>query len=143
MTISEALTPMRAQPIQFEEYHCTECNTRVQERDTRFVSSVRNAMILHQRCYECHHWMSLIEYMGPCAMVRVEGQHYMFDTRLPYVANPLGALGHGGKMFVIYFRDSGEELITNNLWYQGKIPDRFKSRLPDNADFIPYEERRE
>lgn len=141
MTISEMPTA-RAEAIDFKEYNCRECNVLVIEKDTRLVSSVRNAMILGSLCLECHHWTTLAEYMGPCASVRVDGRQYMFDTRLPYVANPLGALGYGGKLFVIQFTVTGEELITNNLWFQGVIPERFRHRLPDNATFVPYEERR-
>lgn len=40
-------------------------------------------------------------------------------------------LGHGGSKF--YYRKIGETQIrrTNNMWYQGKIPERLN--VPDNA----------
>mgnify|MGYP003344652921 CR=1 FL=1 len=32
--------------------------------------------------------------------------------------------------------NDGKEFTTNNLWYQGVIPDYFKSKIPDNAEFV-------
>lgn len=43
-------------------------------------------------------------------------------------------LGYAGRRFYIRFND-GHEITTNNLWYQGKIPDEYRSQLPDNAVF--------
>lgn len=47
-------------------------------------------------------------------------------------------LGHAGRRFWIRFKD-GSTLITNNLWYQGEIPDEFREDLPDTADFYTPE----
>lgn len=43
--------------------------------------------------------------------------------------------GFDGREFRIKFFD-GKELCTTNLWSRGKIPLRFRDRLPDNAYFI-------
>lgn len=56
------------------------------------------------------------------------------------VDNPLmnQTLGHAGRRFWIRFKD-GSTLTTNNLWYQGKIPDEFRDELPDTAEFYTPE----
>ena len=44
-------------------------------------------------------------------------------------------LGFGGRQFTIEKTD-GTVIITNNLWFNGKIPEEFKTE--DNARFIGY-----
>lgn len=43
-------------------------------------------------------------------------------------------LGYYGRRFYIRHFD-GRETTTNNLWFNGKIPDEFRDMLPDNAVF--------
>lgn len=49
------------------------------------------------------------------------------------------SLGYGGNRFWILFND-GRTLTTNNLWWNGNIPEEFRNALPDNARFISREE---
>lgn len=72
-------------------------------------------------------------------VVRVDGQHYVvghtpsaqeLESNRQY-----GGLGHGGREFKIRLHD-GREIITRNLWAQGKIPAEYREVLPDNAVFI-------
>ena len=46
------------------------------------------------------------------------------------------AIGGFCKEFRIV-RFDGTELITSNLWHNGKVDDRFRDRLKDNAVFMP------
>ena len=48
--------------------------------------------------------------------------------------NDVGFLGCSGRRFWIRFFD-GREITTNNLWYQGKVPDDFLNELPNTAEF--------
>jgi hypothetical protein len=48
--------------------------------------------------------------------------------------------GHAGRTFHIRFHD-GREVTTRNLWHQGTIPPAWRDRLPDNAEWVPTEER--
>ena len=43
-------------------------------------------------------------------------------------------LGHSGRVFKIRFKENGEVLVTNNLWYNGVIP--AERTVLDNAEFI-------
>lgn len=47
-------------------------------------------------------------------------------------------LGHAGRRFWIRFFD-GRTITTNNLWYNGEIPEEFRSELPDTAEFYTPE----
>lgn len=49
----------------------------------------------------------------------------------PHLYN--GFLGCAGRKFVIQMND-GRVTVTNNLWYNGEIPEERK--VPDNAKFI-------
>lgn len=43
-------------------------------------------------------------------------------------------LGRSGRVFKIRFKENGEVLVTNNLWYNGVIPT--ERNVLDNAEFI-------
>ena len=47
-----------------------------------------------------------------------------------------GFLGYGGRKFKIKMFDTGEVIETNNLWCQGDVPEEYKSRLPNTAEFV-------
>jgi hypothetical protein len=46
-------------------------------------------------------------------------------------------IGFGGRRFDIRM-NNGKEIMTNNLWYNGKIPENHREKLADNATFIHY-----
>jgi len=91
-----------------------------------------------QLCYACKFWWDRIEMVSNGdtfegnRVARILNNHYIV-----YPDQPIGSgfLGFGGKEFVIRFRD-GTEVTTHNLWHQGAIPERFRSYLPNNADFV-------
>lgn len=43
-------------------------------------------------------------------------------------------LGHSGRRFKIQFKETGDIIETNNLWYNGVIPK--ERNIADNAVFI-------
>lgn len=43
--------------------------------------------------------------------------------------------GFGGREFALRFKD-GSITITTNLWDNGPVPDEFKDKFTDNAEFI-------
>ena len=60
----------------------------------------------------------------------IDGHHYIIEpenSKEPF-------RGFGGDKFIIHFKD-GREVITTNLWYQGEIPEEYKEKFPNNADF--------
>jgi len=105
-----------------------------------------------QRCQECHEPTSDLTESGLCVLcdrwrsfsaiaqsenlVRVKGHHYVIEDEDD---TPLfGLRGFGGQTFTIRFFD-GRAVTTTNLWAQGPIPEHFRERLPDNAEFVGRE----
>jgi len=80
-------------------------------------------------CEDCSFWLEKLylpeEYSN--RMVIVEGVHYLLSNS--------SIKGFAGAKFKIKFF-SGRLIQTNNLWRQGKIPEHFRSSLPDNAVFV-------
>ena len=87
-----------------------------------------------QECFNCNYWMKLIEdqrWDEDRFRVVVKGIHYVGYS--PRVST--GMKGFGGQLWKIKFLD-GREVECRNLWHQGEIPERFRDRLPDNAEFV-------
>lgn len=47
-----------------------------------------------------------------------------------------GFYGFGGRRFKIKMLDTGDVIETNNLWYQGAVPEEYRDLLPNTAQFI-------
>ena len=83
-------------------------------------------------CVTCNFWLDILPIKDKLYIVRVEGVHYTMGSENKTVS----IRGFGGRKWVIKFND-GREVISTNLWDQGRIPEHFRERLPDNAVFIP------
>ena len=44
--------------------------------------------------------------------------------------------GFGGRSFTIRVLATGGIVKTSDLWFNGKIPPRFRDRMPDTAEFV-------
>ena len=87
-----------------------------------------------QLCFTCYFWTERIEdadWNENRFRVVVKGKHYIGYS--PKVDT--GMKGFGGQLWKIKFLD-GREVECRNLWHQGEIPERFRSQLPDNAEFL-------
>ncbi len=113
----------------FEQVACVVCGKPFDNSDLER----EDGDLLDTHCHTCAFWTQHIVLFlsGDPAIVIVDGAHY----RLGDDSNRLK--GHGGRKFIIHYND-GRTITTNNLWYQGIIPDRFRNTLKDNATFIPY-----
>lgn len=83
-------------------------------------------------CYTCQFWLDRMNF-DSSQSIRVKGNHYYNEGRGPEV--PHQCRGFSGRSWRIKFFD-GRILETVDLWYQGEIPERFRDRLPDNAEFV-------
>ena len=88
-------------------------------------------------CFDCSFWENLITKaeQRESGSIRIDGHHYYVDLKNPIKGGIPSHRGFAGRSWNIRFRD-GATVRTDNLWYQGQIPERFKDRLPDNADFV-------
>lgn len=86
----------------------------------------------HKMCFNCNFWREYVEKVNDDHCVRIDGKHYYYHQDEPRSSNNFK--GFGGNKFYIKFFD-GRDIITHNLWHQGDIPDYWKDKLPDNAEF--------
>jgi len=84
-----------------------------------------------QLCFACAFWKHLIDNPVPYRQI-INGTHWTFN---PWSDKPMMFAGHGGRAFYIMLND-GNVLRSNNAWFQGEIPEHFRSQLPDTAKFI-------
>ena len=89
---------------------------------------------LGDNCFDCSFWLkkTCLKPADEARKAIIDGKHYMIGGE-GYLFR-----GNGGREFHILFND-GRDVRTMNLWEQGKIPEEFRSLLPDNAQFIPVE----
>jgi len=74
---------------------------------------------------------------GDDPVARIDGNHYIVGKEDPNLLND--QKGFGGRRFVIRWKSGphrGKVIETTNLWHQGRIPERFRDKLPDNAEFV-------
>lgn len=81
-------------------------------------------------CFSCHYWLQRVNSAGEPTSVRADGVQYWLGKE--GVEQPASWRGSGGARYIIRFFD-GREVETLSLWYNGPIPERFRERLPDNA----------
>ena len=114
-----------------ETVTCKECG---ETEELCWFPDVNERLKTGSLCFSCDHWSYYVESdpSNPNALV-IEGEHFIVGDEYE---ERLGAWrGFAGQKFIIE-KFTGEQIVTTNLWYQGKIPQHFKARLPDNARFI-------
>lgn len=83
-------------------------------------------------CLTCLFWRDRVAEHGPKVAI-VDGERFSISPDMP--RGYQGFIGHGGAEFRIRFHD-GRNVVTRNLWAQGRVPDHFRDRLPNNAVFL-------
>ena len=86
------------------------------------------------QCFEEKFWQLIIKEKDE--HVIIDGECYSFDKNNPIADGSKTFLGFDGRRFKIKMLHTGEVFETNNLWSNGKVPDKFKEQLPDNAEFV-------
>lgn len=89
-------------------------------------------VICSDKCFGKLFWQKIIAEKDK--HIIIDGKCYC-DEGMVKNPSPYAFLGHSGRCFWIKFKN-GKTLTTNNLWYQGEIPDEFRKELPDTAEFF-------
>lgn len=108
------------------ESPCVDCGNVFH---TNYIPEVKDRLLSANRCHTCDFWTQLIG--NPNAIV-VGGCHYM-DSGTDNTNTRWN--GFGGRKWK-YSKNGGEPKETNNMWFQGEIPERFRDRIPDNSVFL-------
>jgi len=98
-----------------------------------WMKQVADEMVARGLCFWCNAWTNTLAELGSDDAV-IDGTHYSIGPE-PAPGAYRSALGHGGARFEIEFF-GGRTVTTTNLWAEGRVPEHFRGRLPDNARFI-------
>ena len=113
---------------------CRECGETI---ELKYSETLNEILKSFEECFLCNFWMDKVRMAekGEERVLRIDGGHFWLGDDNPNI--PRNERGHGGRKYVIEFLDEKRGRIeTTNLWFNGQIPERFKSRLPDNAKII-------
>lgn len=114
---------------------CVECGLRFNPDRWMTKEKLRNL----GECHTCNFWLDLIRVSGDKQWARIGGNHYqLHDYGRPVSGGDSRFKGSAGRCFTVRFTDAREpaEIETRDLWCQGRIPERFRDRLPDNAEWV-------
>lgn len=114
------------------DYTCRECG---EVSHPSYVGNDRIGAVLRERglCFIDAFWDDAFqEYLAGKRLV-VGGQSYTIAPE-----RMSGSRGHGGRRFRIQYPD-GRVVESTNVWSQGPIPERWRARMADTAEFIPDE----
>jgi hypothetical protein len=103
---------------------CAECHTDY--FSVHWTKDINEALVKEHICFNCNFWREKIPIKDNPSCFRIQGEHYQLG----------GEGGFGGREFSIKRFDSEKIITTKCLWSQGTIPEHFRDRLPDNAEFV-------
>jgi len=108
-----------------EGYHVCRICGKLQPAATDIIEELRAG----QLCFDCWFWLGIVAKRDDLRSVRIDHWSY-------FIGDGDGCYkGFGGQKFTIKFYD-GRVVETDDLWCQGRIPERFWDDLPDNAQFV-------
>ena len=87
-------------------------------------------------CFECGHWQEFTEHME-LSKRNVHIVDHVAYTRVH--CNPMtrpSNRGHGGARFYFQCIETKEIFTSNNVWSQGRLPEHWWDRIPDNSVMI-------
>ncbi len=94
-------------------------------------SKYTNAVLCSSECYHINFWNEKVKGKDNPNIVRIDGTQYFIGDE----NSNSPVRGYCGRKFKIE-KFNGQIIETTNLWYNGDIPEEFRSVLSDNAKFI-------
>lgn len=110
------------------QVHCIECSKYEVIVWNRSVE-----MVLRERslCYSCNFWHEKM--LSPGRSLVVDGCRYGIGSE---GKSDNAHRGFGGQEFLVkFFEGVPFDILTTNLWHNGEVPDHYRDRLPDTAEF--------
>ena len=109
---------------------CENCGAKIRDQGFNESSPIYADMQRDEICWECAYWKRILSDKG-MRIVVIDGLCYDFK---PWVGKipPNATLGGNGKLLhIATFK--GKICKSNDAWLIGKVPERFRTSLPDNA----------
>lgn len=110
---------------------CRICHTPINFEDYDQKDKIVQLMKRDNLCFCCAFWKDKI-YKPSQEREIINGVHYIF---YPWIPKKKKSIDIRNDSYYVLHGD-GSVRKSNNVTIQGKIPDRFKSRLKDTARFI-------
>jgi hypothetical protein len=114
------------------------CPDRIWYKNSHFDESFPEPYRIY--CFACAWWNERLDYINSGDSVRAYVVTRQKNNLVLYSYNPdkpmenerKALLGFGGRLWTVaYF--TGEVVETNNLWYGGEVPERFRRYFQANA----------
>lgn len=109
------------------------CRICGQHFGTNYYEPLKSELLKQNICFDCDFWSKYVARKDDPKIARIDHDHYVITPDDPNTRAEFK--GYSGARFKIHFHD-GRKVVTNNLWHQGRIPNRWHEQLPDNAVFI-------
>ena len=110
-------------------YLCKHCGAMSTDS---YSEPTKTQMREGQVCFGCNHWEQIASCPHPDMLI-IDGDVYSDAGRKLEPGNG-HSLGHAGRKFII--KQGDRTWMTNNLWHDGTVPEEFRDRLPNNAEFV-------
>ena len=105
--------------------NCEICGQQIEK------SMFSNAVLCSAKCHTAHYWLERVKNKDSKTQVVIGDTMYQIEPE-----DDIGAFrGYDGALFYVKFYD-GRLVRTTNLWFNGKIPEAFRSLLPPNAELM-------
>jgi hypothetical protein len=112
---------------------CSHCGSVIEIE--KYAGETPKQMIENKACFDCNFYIELSKKQEEGrSLITSKFEHYM-DGGNVQDSVLQAALGHGGTVFKIE-KTSGEVLSTNNLWFQGEIPEHLHYLFTPNFKFV-------
>ncbi|WP_159030060.1 hypothetical protein [Kitasatospora albolonga] len=69
--------------------------------------------------------------------LRIDGVHYLSWTEEQGFPPEIGYVGNTEHRYILLTDPAGTVHVTHRLWLMGTIPEKLRTRMPDNAVFAP------
>ena len=112
------------------EENCKECGSILR---TNFLEPYKSKITRENICFSCFHWIDIENTLSDERRFIIKGNSYWKE---PDKDKNDFFVGFGGHEFKIRRFGSEEIIISRNLWHQGVVPEHFKERIKDNAEFL-------
>lgn len=121
-------------------FRCVEC--QIEDTFSTSIHCHHGVMMAAENiCFNCAFWTLYIRMPHPERAI-VNGKHYVcYPIQIGERLGRHRDRGFGGDLFQVYYFD-GRIVWSQDTWHQGKIPERFRYALSDNAEFVRKDDPR-
>ena len=115
-------------PVELKFIVCRECGGA---DALEWNEETKAQLISEQLCFYCNLWTKRAPRTPDDNVAIIHGNYFTIGDE----KGPASMRGYGGRRFTIRYHD-GRQVETTDLWDGGRVPEHFRDRLPDDAEFM-------